>query len=145
MTPGSAVWELLLPISLLGVANAFVWSPLSTTATRNLPMHHAGAGAAVYNTTRLVGSVLGSASMAVVMQARLTAELTGVLHAAPSRAAAGQLPAGLHEGFSPAMGQPLLLPAAVLILGFLAVSFFARPRHLSLGTEAVVPVATGAG
>lgn len=46
MTPASEVWVLLLPIVLLGVANAFVWSPLSTTATRNLPMHHAGAGAA---------------------------------------------------------------------------------------------------
>lgn len=129
MTPASEVWVLLLPIVLLGVANAFVWSPLSTTATRNLPMHHAGAGAAVYNTTRLVGSVLGSASMAVLMQARLTAELDGALDAAPDRAGARELPAALHEGFAQAMAHSLLLPAGVLVLGFVAALFFPRPRH----------------
>ena len=45
MSPGSATWQLLLPVALLGVANGFMWSPLSTTATRNLPMRYAGAGA----------------------------------------------------------------------------------------------------
>ena len=77
MTPGSAAWQLLLPIALLGVANGFMWSPLSTTATRNLPMQHAGAGAGVYNTTRQVGAVLGSASIAVLMESRLDAQLPG--------------------------------------------------------------------
>jgi EmrB/QacA subfamily drug resistance transporter len=145
MTPGSEAWVLLLPIVLLGVANAFVWSPLSTTATRNLPMHHAGAGAAVYNTTRLVGSVLGSASMAVVMQARLTAELDGALDAAPDKAGARQLPAALHEGFAQAMAHSLLLPAGVLVLGFVAVLFFARPRHMRRDAEALMPVTPNAG
>ena len=41
----------------------------SATATRNLPMHLAGAGAGVYNATRQVGSVLGSAAIAVLMDA----------------------------------------------------------------------------
>ena len=39
MTPGSATWELLLPLALLGVGNAFIWAPTSATATRNLPPH----------------------------------------------------------------------------------------------------------
>ena len=44
MHPRAAIWQLALPLSLLGVGNGFMWSPLSTTATRNLPLHQAGAG-----------------------------------------------------------------------------------------------------
>jgi EmrB/QacA subfamily drug resistance transporter len=132
MTPEAAVWQLLLPVALLGVANGFMWSPLSTTATRNLPMHHAGAGAGVYNTTRQVGAVLGSASIAVLMQARLAADLPAIPGGAPpSEAGVGVLPAALHDGFASAMGESLLLPAAVICLGLLAAVLFARPKHLA--------------
>ncbi|MFA6577025.1 MAG: DHA2 family efflux MFS transporter permease subunit, partial [Nocardioides sp.] len=58
MTPGAAILELLLPMALLGFGNACVWAPNSATATRNLPLHQAGAGAGVYNATRQVGAVL---------------------------------------------------------------------------------------
>ena len=131
MTPDSAVWELLLPIALLGVANGFMWSPLSTTANRNLPLHRAGAGAGVYNTTRQVGAVLGSAGIAVLMESRLAAELPALPGGAPSEATGGAvLPAALHDGFAAAMGQSLLLPAAVLVIGWVAALFLARPHHL---------------
>ena len=94
MTPDSATWEIVLPMALLGVGNAFVWAPTSATATRNLPMHQAGAGAGVYNATRQVGAVLGSAAIAVLMDSRLSAQ---GLNFAPSEAGGGQLPAaGVH-------------------------------------------------
>jgi hypothetical protein len=48
MTPGRSIWEIELPIALMGLSSAFMWSPLSATATRNLPMHAAGAGSGVY-------------------------------------------------------------------------------------------------
>ena len=133
MSPGSATWQLLLPVALLGVANGFMWSPMSTTATRNLPMRYAGAGAGVYNTTRQVGAVLGSASIAALMSSRLDALLPGGGGApvAGEGASAGQqLPAALHEGFASAMAQSMLLPAAVLVVGWVAVLCFATPRHL---------------
>jgi EmrB/QacA subfamily drug resistance transporter len=134
MTPDSAVWELLLPIALLGVANGFMWSPLSTTATRNLALHQAGAGAGVYNTTRQVGAVLGSASIAVLMESRLAAELPQARGGAPGAGSfetgVGSLPPALHEGFAAAMGQSMLLPAGVLLIGLLAALCFARPAHL---------------
>ena len=75
MHPDTPVWLFLLPSALLGFANAGIWAPLSSTATRNLPPRQAGAGAGVYNTTRQIGAVLGSAAIAVLMQARLAAEL----------------------------------------------------------------------
>ncbi len=51
-----------------------IWAPNSATATRNLPIQQAGAGAGVYNATRQVGAVLGSAAIAVFMDARLAAQ-----------------------------------------------------------------------
>lgn len=127
MTPGVAIGWLLLPSAVMGLANACVWSPISTTVTRNLPQSQAGAGSGVYNTTRQVGAVLGSASIAALMQIRLAAEL-------PSGAPAGgefsgALPVFLHEGFSAAMAQSLLLPAAVALLGAVVVLFFAKPKQ----------------
>lgn len=129
MTPDSAVWELLLPMALLGVANAFMWAPLGATATRNLPMSQAGAGAGVYNTTRQAGAVLGSAGIAALIQARLAANLPGAaIEASPLVGA--RLPAALNDGFAAAMAQSLYLPAGVLVVGLLAVLCFAAPSHV---------------
>lgn len=68
LTSDTAVALLLLPGAVLGLAKACIWGPISTTATRNLPRQQAGAGSGVYNTTRQVGAVLGSASIAGLMQ-----------------------------------------------------------------------------
>ena len=94
MTPDSATWEILLPMALLGFGMAGIWAPLAATATRNLPMRMAGAGAGVYNATRQVGAVLGSAAIAVLMDSRLAAEglTAGGAGDGPRRAAARAAP-----------------------------------------------------
>lgn len=126
MTPDSPVWQILLPMALLGIANSCLWSPLSATATRNLPMAAAGAGAGVYNTTRQFGGVIGSAAIAAVMQARLAVELPG---ASASETGVGVLPEPAREGFAAAMAQSMWLPAGVLLVGLVAVLFFHAPSH----------------
>jgi EmrB/QacA subfamily drug resistance transporter len=132
MHPDTPVWLFLLPSAVLGFANAGIWAPLSSTATRNLPMRQAGAGAGVYNTTRQIGAVLGSAAIAVLMQSRLVAELPAAPSGTPGSGEAGgfsgQLPPALHDGFSTAMGQSILLPAAVIVLGAAVAVFFAKPK-----------------
>jgi MFS family permease len=138
LAPDTPIWHLLLPIALLGVANAFLWAPIASTATRNLPMAHAGAGAGVYNTTRQVGAVLGSAGIAAIMESRLAALLPGT--SGDAEAAVAHLPPALQGPFATAMGQSMLLPAAVLLIGLAAVAFFARPTHMSRG-PAPAPVA----
>jgi EmrB/QacA subfamily drug resistance transporter len=132
MSPQVSIWYVLLPIGVLGVANAFMWAPLGSTATENLPMDQAGAGAGIYNTTRQIGAVLGSAAIAVLMQARLAAELPGLSGGVGSVEGAGArfLPPALRSGFSDAMAQSMLLPAVVLVAGLVAVLFFARPQHM---------------
>ena len=127
VTVDSAVWQILLPMALFGLGNAFLWAPLSATATRNLPMSAAGAGAGVYNTTRQVGAVLGSAAIAAIIEARLSANLPGA--DTGSAQGGGAVPAQAAEAFSSAMSESLLLPAAALLAGLVVVLFLARPSH----------------
>ncbi len=143
MSPTTPIWLLLLPFALLGVANGFMWSPISTTATRNLPMKDAGSGAGIYNTARQIGAVLGSAGIAVLMQSRLSAILPSGGGAPNPEAAVTHLPAALHDGFSTAMAQSLILPAAVIAIGLVAALSFATPGHLrKTPTEAAATTAS---
>jgi EmrB/QacA subfamily drug resistance transporter len=135
MTPGVAIAALVGPMVLLGIGNAFIWAPNSATATRNLPMQQAGAGAGVYNATRQVGAVLGSAAIAVLIDARLSAEGLPSYDGTES-AGGGGLPAAVADGFSSAMADSMLLPAAVLLLGLLASLLFERPRHAGFAPAA---------
>ncbi|KRE79625.1 DHA2 family efflux MFS transporter permease subunit [Arthrobacter sp. Soil763] len=146
MHPDTPIWLFLLPSAVLGFANAGIWAPLSSTATRNLPPRLAGAGSGVYNTTRQIGAVLGSAAIAVLIQARLAAELPaapGGAGKAEPMAFGGKLPEALHEGFSNAMGQSIMLPAAVILLGAAVALFFAKPQQQTWGTPAAVPAEPG--
>lgn len=128
MHPDTPILMFLLPSAVLGFANAGIWAPLSSTATRNLPPRQAGAGSGVYNTTRQIGAVLGSAAIAVLMQSRLAAELPAGGPSGGAMEFSGRLPEALQEGFSTAMGQSILLPAAVILIGAAVALFFAKPK-----------------
>ncbi len=121
MTPVTPIWRLVLPLIAMGAGNAFIWAPLAATATRNLPAHLAGASSGVYNATRQVGAVLGSAGMAAFMTSRITAEMPR----SGGRPKGGggallRLPEFLREPFSAAMSQSMLLPAFVALFGVAA-------------------------
>src|SRR6478752_649007 len=117
LSPDISIWWLLIPSALMGIAMSGVWGPISTTATRNLQLNQAGAGSGVFNTTRQIGAVLGSASIAALIETRLAADLPKVPGGSNvSEAAAGtELPQILHAGFTQAMSEALLLPAAVAL------------------------------
>ncbi|MFL5518535.1 MAG: MFS transporter, partial [Gemmatimonadales bacterium] len=145
LTPTGAVWHILGAMALLGIGMAGIWAPLAATATRNLPMQLAGAGSGVYNATRQVGAVLGSAAIAVLIDSRIAAH--GLSGGAEPEGALQQLPSGVRDPFSQAMSDAMLLPAAVLVLGLVSVLFFQLPRHLTARrqpqpntTEAPAPV-----
>ena len=67
MTADQSLALLLIPFAILGIGNSMIWGPLAVTATRNLPPRLAGAGSGVYNETRQVAGVLGSAGIATLM------------------------------------------------------------------------------
>jgi EmrB/QacA subfamily drug resistance transporter len=123
MTPTTPIWRLVLPLTAMGIGSAFIWAPLAATATRNLPPQLAGAGSGVYNTTRQVGSVLGSAGMAAFMTSRISAEMPPMLTEVPGEGSVVRLPAFLHEPFAAAMSQSMLLPAFFALFGVVAAMF----------------------
>lgn len=135
-SPTISIWLLLIPPTILGIGSAFMWGPISSTATRNLPMRAAGAGSGVYNTTRQVGAVIGSAAIATLLASRLTANLPAAATGGGS-AGLGELPDALKDGFTAAMSETLYLPAAVTLLGAVLAYFFVKPLHLRTmqGTE----------
>jgi hypothetical protein len=114
-----------------------MWGPTATTANRNLPLRAAGAGSGVFNTTRQVGAVIGSAALAALMTGRISAEITAALPPG-SKGAGGQLgksnstvlPPFLHDAFTHAMSQTLILPASVVLVAAVCALFFATPHHL---------------
>ncbi|GAA5210879.1 DHA2 family efflux MFS transporter permease subunit [Microbacterium kyungheense] len=131
MNLDTPIWVFLIPSFIMGVGNAGMWGPLATTATRNLTPRQAGAGAGIYNTTRTIGSVLGSAAIAVFMQSRIEANIPGSADAAGGSFSAGQLPEFVAEPFATAMAQTVLLSAAAILIGVVAVLFLRRPQATS--------------
>ncbi|UMB72157.1 MFS transporter [Mycobacterium paraterrae] len=127
MKASTPIWELVLPFFALGVAMAFIWAPITATATRNLPQRFAGASSGVFNATRQVGAVLGSAGMASFMTSRITAALGPMADggSAPPGGPGGNLemPPFLRVPFADAMSQSMLLPAFVALFGIVAAVF----------------------
>ncbi|MEE1622521.1 DHA2 family efflux MFS transporter permease subunit [Zafaria sp. J156] len=141
MGPATPYWLLLLPPVVMGLGSALIWPSVSLTATRDLGPAEAGAGSGVYNTTRQVGAVLGSALIAALMQLRITAESEAAVAALRQDAADGaasvvvsaegplgqSVPEFLHAAFSTALGQSLFLPGLVAVAAALVCVFFRRP------------------
>jgi EmrB/QacA subfamily drug resistance transporter len=127
VTPSMPIWRLVLPFIAMGVGMAFIWSPLTATATRNLPSRLAGASSGVYNATRQVGAVLGSAAMASFMTSRITSKMPpmpdGETLGDEGNGTVLQLPEFVREPFSAAMSQSMLLPAFIALFGVAAALF----------------------
>ena len=115
------VWQLIVLIALMGVAMACIWAPLGAIAIHDLPIHQAGAGSGVYNTTRQVGSVLGSAAISALITTRMAAQ--GIT-AWSSHERPGPLSVLVRTAFNTALAQSMLLVAGLLAVGFLASIFF---------------------
>jgi EmrB/QacA subfamily drug resistance transporter len=85
----------LIPgLAIAGLGIGFVFSPLTTAATAGMPMDLVGAASGVFNTSRQVGGVLGSAATGLVLQ-------LGVAFAVPdaARQYAERLPLRYRDEF----------------------------------------------
>ena len=131
MNMDTPTWMFLLPSALLGIGNAGMWGPLATEATRNLPPRQAGAGAGIYNTTRTIGSVVGSSAIAAFMQARLEANLPGLDQAPAGLGGGGKMPEAVADGFAAGMSQSMLLPVSVMVIALIAALFIGRYKGKS--------------
>lgn len=126
MTLDAPFWLLLLPSALLGIGVSGIFGPLASTATRNLGRTQAGAGSGVYSTTRQMGSVIGSAVLALLMNVSLAAQIRGFVPGTIHPGA--ELSARDGAGLAAAMSQTVLLPAVAFGLCAVVVVFFTKPR-----------------
>ncbi len=72
---GSHWWDFTLPQIVAGVGMGCTFAPMTTVAMRNIEPRMAGAASGVFNTTRQLGAVIGSAVVGAVLQNRLAVAL----------------------------------------------------------------------
>ncbi|MDO4927716.1 MAG: DHA2 family efflux MFS transporter permease subunit [Corynebacterium sp.] len=97
MMQQASLWWFGAIMVVSGLGTSFVWSPNSTLTMRDVPLAQMGASSGVYNTTRQVGSVLGSAAIGAVLQWRIAA-----------------------TEFATAYGQAIFLATVILFVGVTA-------------------------
>jgi EmrB/QacA subfamily drug resistance transporter len=119
----SSRWAFTPGLIVSGLGMGFIWTPVFSIATRDLPAHLAGVASGVINTIQELGGVLASAAVGAFLQNRLALALHD-----QAVTASGQLPAqyrsafvdgfsnAAHSGFEVGAGQSganLSLPAQV--------------------------------
>ncbi|MGH3907463.1 MAG: MFS transporter [Pseudonocardiaceae bacterium] len=119
-----AVWWHLLPgLIVLGLGMGVGGSPAAIIAMRDIHPSITGAASGVFNTTRLCGSLLGTAAVGALLQSRLAQE--GVN---PGLLNVGLVPPELREGFADALRFTYLLPVFALVAGVLLTVAVRQPR-----------------
>jgi EmrB/QacA subfamily drug resistance transporter len=82
--PHSSWYDFLPPLVVAGIGMGGTFAPLTTTAMREVSPRLAGAASGVLNTTRQVGSVIGTAAVGALLQNRLASSLTATATSASS-------------------------------------------------------------
>jgi EmrB/QacA subfamily drug resistance transporter len=171
----SAWYDFLLPQVVAGIGIGCTFAPMTTVALRNVNPMMAGAASGVFNTSRQVGTVIGTAGVGALLQNRLIAGFTSQVQVRaanlplPARdklvagfqsAAKGGLEVGsgarttglagqiFTHGFVDAMRPTILVPILFLIAGAASCVFIKRqPATADSEVSAGVsePTATAAG
>jgi len=115
-----STWQdFLAPLIVAGLGMGGTFAPLTTVAMREVDQRMAGAASGMLNTVRQVGSVIGTAAVGALLQARLASSLTSQATIG-SAALPGQLQRLATEVFSQgyvlAMRWTMVMPIAVVVL-----------------------------
>ena len=165
--PTSAWYDFLLPQVVAGIGIGCTFAPLTTVAMRNVNPVMAGAASGVFNTTRQLGTVIGTAGVGALLQNRLVSALTSQarlrtaglpaqareklvagFQAAAKRglgAGAGHRTTGVAgqiftHGFVSAMRPTMLVPIVFIAAGALSCVFIKRR---SVAARAGAPAEVG--
>src|SRR4029077_4112677 len=154
-TPHSAWYDFLPALIVAGLGMGGTFAPLTTVAMREVDPRMAGAASGVLNTTRQVGSVIGTAAVGALLQNRLVASLTSQATiksaALPAsargpfvngfrRSAASGLISGGPSGSAPG-GAPGGSPALAAQLHRLGAEVFSTGYVLAMRWTMVMPIA----
>jgi len=128
LEPGIASWELIPELLVCGAGLGLVFAPLANISTRGVDRKLMGAGSGIFNTSRQIGSVLGSAAVGVLLQARLDTRMAD---------ARGDYP----TAFTNAAGDTMWMLVAVLLIGTACTLAMRRPAVAPVQDQ--VPVTQG--
>jgi EmrB/QacA subfamily drug resistance transporter len=164
----SAWYDFLAPQAVAGIGIGCIFAPMTTVAMRNVNPVMAGAASGVFNTTRQVGTVIGTAGVGALLQNRLLAGFTTQVEqrgAALPRPARDRLLAGFQSaaksglgvgsgsrtsrlageiythGFVAAMRPTILVPVLFLIAGAVSCVLIKSQAATGLGSGQVSEVA----
>jgi MFS family permease len=93
-------WALVPALLVCGVGIGFVFAPMSNIAMRSVEPALAGTASGIFNTSRQVGGVLGSAAIGVLLQARISVSMS-----AEAATAAQELPPRYRADFVASMSD----------------------------------------
>jgi EmrB/QacA subfamily drug resistance transporter len=110
-TPHSAWYDFLAPMIVAGLGMGGTFPPMTTTAMSEVDPKMAGAASGVLNTTRQVGSVIGTAAVGALLQNRLVSSLTSRATAVSARLPP-QARGPFVSGFRQAAASGLIGPPA---------------------------------
>jgi EmrB/QacA subfamily drug resistance transporter len=171
----SAWYDFLLPQVVAGIGIGCTFAPMTTVALRNVNPMMAGAASGVFNTSRQVGTVIGTAGVGALLQNRLIAGFTSQVQVRAANlplAAREKLVAGFQSaakgglevgsgarttglagqifthGFVDAMRPTILVPILFLIAGAASCMFIKRQAATAsseVSAGVSEPSATAAG
>ena len=166
--PTSAWYDFFAPQLVAGIGMGCTFAPMTTVAMRDISPRMAGAASGMFNTTRQVGSVIGTAGVGALLQNRLLDALTrqarqrtvglpaatrahlisGFQAAARSGLEGGSghrltgLPGQIFShGFVDAMRPTMLTPIGILLIGAASCLLIRRGQHAPAGPRTEVPEA----
>jgi EmrB/QacA subfamily drug resistance transporter len=152
---GSGRWDFVPGLVVSGLGMGFIWMPLFSIGTRDLPAHLGGVASGVINTIQELGGVLASAILGAFLQNRLALALHDQAVSASAQLPPqyrGQFVGGFsnaaHTGFEVGAGQSgtgAQLPAQVqAIAHFVFTHAFVDAMHPTLVLPIVLLVVAAA-
>lgn len=159
----SSTWyDFLAPQFVAGIGIGCTFAPMITVAMRNVNPRLAGAASGVFNTTRQVGTVIGTAGVGALLQNRLIAGFTdqinqrsahlpaaardkllsgfqaaakGGLGVGPSHQTPGLASQIFTHGFVQAMRPSMIVPILFLLAGAISCVFVKEQRSAASGAS----------
>jgi MFS family permease len=118
LSPGGALWAVIVPACLTMAGGGLMFAPITTAATSGAPPGQEGLASGLLNTSRQVGGAVGLAILATI---------AGAHH--------GGSPASLTAGFRPAFVVGAAIFAATALTGALILPrILGRPAHSEPGS-----------
>jgi hypothetical protein len=153
--PDSTWQDFLGPLIVAGLGMGGTFAPLTTVAMRRVEPAMAGAASGLLNTSRQVGSVIGTATVGALLENRLVASLTSEAAARSAGLPAqvrGAFVSGFHQAAASGMltGGPVnsgaassrtVPPALAAYLRQLAAEVFSHGYVTAMRWTMVLPIA----